>query len=69
MASSFKCPSCRRPLSVGINNTKPESVYLWCGYGPCHPAELGDGFAGLTLADAYSELVEKYQEWLKAQRE
>jgi hypothetical protein len=39
-------------------------VYVYCGFGPCQPAELGDGVPGRTVEESYAGMTEYYRKWL-----
>lgn len=70
-ATSLKCPACHRPLSCGAEVLAgSKTVYVYCGYGPCQPAELGGpGFHAATIEDSYKLLDATYRDWLEAQVE
>lgn len=69
-ATVLKCPSCHRPLSCGAEVLAGrETVFVWCPWSVCRPAELGGPFNAPTIAGSYQLLDNAYREWLAAQPE
>ncbi len=69
-ATVLKCPACHRPLSCGAEVLAGrKTVYVYCPYGNCQPAELGGPFNAATIEESYKLLNSSYREWLEAQPE
>lgn len=70
MSSVLKCPACHHPLAAQVEVlANRKTIYLYCSYGPCQPAELNDGFPGATVEESYEGLKSVYQRWLEGQQE
>jgi len=70
MSSVLKCPSCHHPLSCAVETLGNRRViYVYCGYGPCHPSWTNDGVPASTTEESYDALVKKFEEWEQQQKE
>lgn len=56
---ALECPCCGKPLYV--EQLEPVGVVLYCPWSQCECEELGDGAAGLTMSDAWTQLNKVFE--------